>query len=132
MTRTDIQAHARKRLAAGDRLIGVFQAVQMPRFWLCLVIGPLAGLLIKSWFVAVTEQAVVFYRRPLLGGIADGQPVPYERISALHIGRAGMTRALRFVFADGSQRRLKAQNKGRAGVATLDPPTLAQLTRIGG
>ena len=50
--------HIKQKLSSKEDLIGFFYAQKPPKFWLFFIIGPLAMLSIRHYFVAVTNTGI--------------------------------------------------------------------------
>jgi len=121
--------HIQQNLDRGDKLVGFFYAIQPVKFWLFLLIGPLAFLSMKSYFVAATESGLTFYKLNMLGKFAHRDHFPYNEIGSVKIGSGLLQRPMGFVFKNGRKFKLKAQWRGVDKVAKLTEDMLAYLER---
>lgn len=116
------QRHIEKNIASDDSLIGFFYAIQPFKWWLFLLIGPLAVLSMKSLFVAVTKNGLTFHRLNMLGKFSDNDSFSYKEIDNVKIGKGLLQRPMEFKFTNGRRLEIKAQLKGVASVAKITDP----------
>lgn len=116
------QRHIEKNIASDDSLIGFFYAIQPFKWWLFLLIGPLAVLSMKSLFVAVTKNGLTFHRLNMLGKFSDNDFFSYKEIDNVKIGKGLLQRPMEFKFTNGRRLKIKAQLKGVASVAKITDP----------
>ena len=106
-------------LADNDSLVGFFYAQQPFKIWLFFIIGPLAVLSIKYYFIAVTTKGVHFHRLNILGKFADNDFFKFAEIENVKIGKGIVQRPMKFNFNNGRSIKIKAQLKGVERVAKL-------------
>lgn len=116
------QNHIQKNLTPDDSLIGFFYAIQPFKWWLFLLIGPLAVLSMKSLFVAVTKNGLTFHRLNMLGRFSGSDSFTYKEIESVEIGKGLLQRPMKFKFTNGRKLNIKAQLKGVASVAKITEP----------
>lgn len=114
--------HIEKNLASDDSLVGFFYAVQPFKWWLFLLIGPLAVLSMKSLFVAVTKNGLTFHRLNMLGRFSGSDSFAYKEVDGVKIGKGLLQRPMKFKFTNGRTLNIKAQLKGVASVAKITEP----------
>jgi len=120
--------HINENLSQGDVLVGYFQATQSFKLWLFFLIGPLAVLSMRFYFVAVTQRGVYFHRLNFWGKFADYDFFQFDEIENVDIGDGFIQKPMRYFFKNGRKLKLKAQLKGTQKVAKLDEETLQYLT----
>jgi hypothetical protein len=119
MDKAKAQQHIQKNLAPGDELIGFFYAIQPYKFWMFLLMGPLAVLSMKYYFVAVTKAGITFHRMTMLGKFADADRFAYAEVATIKIGKGLLQRPMLLTFKNGRKLKIKAQLKGVDKVAKL-------------
>jgi hypothetical protein len=110
-------------LKQGEKLVGYFQAQYLPSHWWLLLIGPLWGLCIRFYVIAVTNQGLHLHKFNLLGKPDIYNFFPSAEITSLYLGGGVMQAPLQLSFANGRKLRLKAQLKGVDKIAKLDDTT---------
>lgn len=123
MKKENARQHIEQYLEPGDSLVGFFQAIQPFKWWLFLLIGPLAVLSMKYHFVAVTRKGVTFHRLNLLGKFAGQDAFAFTDIESVKIGKGILQRPMTFRFHNGRKLYLKGQLKGVEKVAKIDETT---------
>lgn len=113
------QQHIEQHLDEADNLIGFFFAVQPFKIWLFFLIGPLAVLSMKYYFVAVTDNGMTFHHLNWLGKFAANDHFAYDEIECVKIGKGWIQRPMKFKFINGRKLTLKATIKGVERVAKL-------------
>ena len=129
MNKDKAQQHISACLNDGDDLIGFFQAIEPPKIWLFFLLGPLAILSMKSYFVAVGEQGVYFHRLNLLGKADTHDFFSFDEIEHLKVGNGVLQRPMWFSFNNGRKIKIKGQLKGVEKVAKLTPEVQAHLEK---
>lgn len=119
MKKETAQEHIKLNLIEGDSLISFFQAVQPIKIWLFFLIGPLAVLSMKMYFLAVTEKGLYFHRLSLLGKFNGFDFFAYDEIESVVIGKGVLQRPMKFQFRNGRTLKIKAQLKGVEKIAKL-------------
>ncbi|MDP2491564.1 hypothetical protein Q8W38_19625 [Vibrio splendidus] len=121
MNKQDAKEFIEKNLNVDDTLVGFFQAIRPPKFWLFFLIGPLFVLSMRSYFVAVTEKGISFYRLSLLGKFNEHDFFEFSEIENVKIGNGLLQRPMIFTFTNNRKIKVKAQLKGVGKVAKLLP-----------
>ena len=119
--------HIKKATPTDEELIGYFMATKPFKIWLFVVIGPLAALSMKQYFVAITNAGVHFYKLNLLGKFSQHDFFSYDEIESIKIGKGAMWIPMKFKFASGRKLKVKAQKKGLDRVAKIDDKTLEYI-----
>jgi len=119
MKKEKAQEHIVSNLADNDSLVGFFYAQQPFKIWLFFIIGPLAVLSMKYYFIAVTTKGVHFHRLNILGKFADNDFFKFAEIENVKIGKGIVQRPMKFNFNNGRSIKIKAQLKGVERVAKL-------------
>tara|TARA_A100001015_G_scaffold312144_1_gene416727 strand:- start:838 stop:1242 length:405 start_codon:yes stop_codon:yes gene_type:complete len=114
------EKHIVENLAQDDELVGFFEAVQPFKFWLFFVIGPLAVLSMKNYFVAVTKRGVCFYRLNLLGKFAGSDFFKFNDIENVKIGNGILQRPFLFQFKNGRKLKINALVRGVEKISKLN------------
>jgi len=123
MNKETAKEHILKNLIQGDSLIGFFVAQQSFKIWLFFLIGPLAVLSMKSYFVAATQKGIYFHRLNLLGKFADSDFFEFNEIESIKISRGILQCPMIFKFKNGRSIKIKAQLKGIERVAKFTEET---------
>lgn len=123
MKKEDALHHIEQHLEPEDSLVGFFQAMQPFKWWLFLLIGPLAVLSMKYYFVAVSRKGVSFHRLSMLGKFAGHDMFAFDDIESVKIGKGILQRPMTFRFRNGRKLYLKGQLKGVDRVAKIDEAT---------
>ena len=121
MNKEQAKKYIEENLNDGDSLIGFFQAVSPPNIWLFLLIGPLFILSMRTYFLAVTEKGISFYRLSLLGKFKEHDFFEFGDIESVKIGKGLLQRPMEFTFKNNRKIKVKAQLKGVEKVAKLLP-----------
>ena len=121
MNKSQVEVHVKDSLEGDDSLIGFFQAMQLPKIWLYFLIGPLAFLSMKTYFVAVSKRGLYFHRLNLLGKFKDYDFFEFNEIDSVKIGGGILQRPMTFQFKNKRKIKIKAQLKGVEKVAKLTP-----------
>lgn len=121
--------HINENLSQGDVLVGFFQATQSFKLWLFFLIGPLAVLSMKFYFVAVTQRGIYFHRLNFWGKFADYDFFQFDEIENVEMGDGFLQKPMQYFFKNGRKLKLKAQLKGTQKVAKLDEETLQYLNK---
>ncbi|MDO2950012.1 hypothetical protein M8828_16660 [Aeromonas simiae] len=121
MNKEQAKKYIEENLNDGDSLIGFFQAVSPPNIWLFLLIGPLFILSMRTYFLAVTEKGISFYRLSLLGKFKEHDFFEFGDIESVKIGKGLLQRPMKFTFKNNRKIKVKAQLKGVEKVAKLLP-----------
>jgi hypothetical protein len=112
-----------------DNLVGFFIAQgSFPLLW-CFIIGPLAILMLKQYYVAFSEKGVYFIRLNLLGKPSNTDLMLFSEIENVKIGKGMLQRPMLFRFTNGKKLKIKAQIKGVKKVATLKDDVQQHLER---
>ena len=121
MNKQNAKEYIEQNLNADDTLVGFFQAIRPPKFWLVLLIGPLFILSMRSYFIAVTEKGISFYRLSLLGKFKEHDFFEFSEIENVKIGKGLLKRPMVFTFKNNRKIKVKALLKGVEKVAKLLP-----------
>ncbi|MEJ2610707.1 MAG: hypothetical protein P8179_11630 [Candidatus Thiodiazotropha sp.] len=121
MKKEKAKEYIEANLSDEGSLIGFFQAVSPPNYWLLILIGPLFILSMKQYFVAVTEKGIYFYRLSLLGKFKEHDFFEFNEIESVKIGKGLLQRPMEFVFGNNRKIKIRAQLKGLESVAKLSP-----------
>lgn len=114
-------------IVADEKVIGYFIGQVRPKFWLFFVMGPLAALTLKHYYVLVSDKGIHFYRMSAMGKIRSGDFFAYDEISALKVGKGVLQKPLTFRFANRKKLSMGALIKGIEKVAKMDDATLAYM-----
>lgn len=119
MNKENAQKYIQDHLNENDSLIGFFMAVQPPKIWLFLLIGPLAILSMRNYFVAVTEKGIYLHKLTFLGKFSNCDFFSFNEIESVKIGKGLLQRPITFKFKNSRELMLKAQLKGTDKVAKI-------------
>lgn len=117
------------KLDEGDSLIGFFQAMKPPNYWLVFLLGPIFFLSMRVYFVAVTEKGIFFHQLGMLGNFKTHDFFEFAEIESVKIGEGVLQRPMKFVFKNSRKLKLKAQLKGVESVAKLVPDVQKHIIR---
>lgn len=120
-------AHIQNHLSPEERLIGFFAAQRPMKFWLFFLIGPLAALSAKAYYLGVTDKGVHFHALNLLGKFSQHDFFAYDEIANVKIGSGMLQIPMKFTFKNGRKLTVRAQKKGLDRVAKIDEQALAAL-----
>ena len=123
MDKETARKHIEKNLRPGDSIVGFFYAIKPWSLWLFFLIGPLAILSMKYFFVAVTERGVYFHRLNMFGKFADNDFFGFREIRNVKIGKGIIQRPMKFRFNNDRSLKIKAMLKGVEKVAKLTEST---------
>lgn len=127
MHKNEALTHIKNKLTSDEELIGFFMAQKPFKIWLFVLIGPLAVLSMKPYYIAVTNKGVHFHLLNLLGKFSKHDFFKFEEIDSLKIGNGVMRIAMKYVFSNGRKLKIKAQKKGLDRIAKIDEATLQYL-----
>ncbi len=116
-----------KSLAQGESLVGFFMAQKRPSFWLFFLIGPLAALGFKSYFVGVTNLGVHFHKLNMMGKFSQHDFFAFNEIKSVKIGKGLLQIPMKYTFASGKKLKIRAQKVGIERVAKADDNIVAYL-----
>jgi hypothetical protein len=119
MNKEQAQVYIQKNVKEDDTLIGFFQAISPPKIWMFFVLGPLAILSMRMYFLAVTERGIYFYKLSLLGKFKDCDFFEFDEIENVKIGKGILQRPMKFHFKNNRKIKVKAQLKGHKKVAKV-------------
>jgi hypothetical protein len=119
MNKEVAQKHIEANLKVGDLLIGFFYATEAMKLGMFALIGPLAALGMKFYYVAVTKNGLTFHRLNMMGKFSNSDAFSYDEIEKVKIGQGWVQRPMKFKFKNGRVLNLKAQLKGVEKVAKL-------------
>lgn len=124
MTKGEAQGYILERLSKNDKLIGFFIAQGPFPIWWFLLLGPLGALFLKTYYVAVVNNGINFYRLSLMGKFKDdGDFFTFDEIKSVKIKSGIMQKPMIFTFKNGEKVKIKAQLKGLDRVAKLTEET---------
>lgn len=129
MNKERAKEYIEESLNDGDSLIGFFQAISPPNIWLFFLIGPLFVLSMNTYFLAVTEKGIYFYRLSLLGKFKEHDFFKYSEIESVVIGKGIIQRPMMFTFKNNRKIKVKAQLKGVEKIAKLLPEVQQHIER---
>lgn len=129
MNKERAKEYIEESLNDGDSLIGFFQAISPPNIWLFFLIGPLFVLSMNTYFLAVTEKGIYFYRLSLLGKFKEHDFFEYSEIESVVIGKGIIQRPMMFTFKNNRKIKVKAQLKGVEKIAKLLPEVQQHIER---
>ncbi|WP_260260185.1 PH domain-containing protein [Vibrio intestinalis] len=121
MNKEQAKKHIEENLNDGDSLIGFFQAISPPNYWLVFLIGPFFILTMKVYFLAVTEKGISFYKLSMMGKFKENDFFEFDDIESVKIGKGLLQRPMKFTFKNNRKIKIKAQLKGVEKVAKLLP-----------
>ena len=116
-----VHEHIEKNMEPNDTLIGFFYAISPPKLALFFLIGPLAGLCMRIYFLAVTEKGLYFHKLNMIGKFKECDFFEFNEIEKVKIGKGFLQRPLNFYFKNKRKIKLKAQLKGSNKVALITP-----------
>lgn len=116
-----------KCMAQGESLVGFFMAQKRPPFWLFFIVGPLAAIGFKVYFVGVTNLGVHFHKLSLLGKFSQHDFFSFNEIKSIKIGNGFFQIPMKYVFANGKTLKLRAQKRGVERVAKADDRIVSYL-----
>ncbi|VVS95516.1 hypothetical protein [Desulfoluna spongiiphila] len=119
MNKEQAQEHIESCLKENESLVGFFQAMELPKFWLYFIIGPLAAISLKTYFLGVTETGLYFHKLSLLGKFNNYDFFRFDEIESVKIGKGFMQRPMTFRFKNNRKIKIKAQLKGVEKVAKM-------------
>ncbi len=119
MNKEQAQVYIQQNVKEDDILIGFFQAISPPKIWMFFVLGPLAILSMRMYFLAVTERGIYFYKLSLLGKFKDCDFFEFDEIENVKIGKGILQRPMKFHFKNNRKIKVKAQLKGHNKVAKV-------------
>lgn len=119
MNKEQAQGYIQQNLKENDILIGFFQAVSPPKIWMFFLLGPLAILSMRMYFLAVTEKGIYFYKLNFLGKFKDCDFFEFDEIENVKIGKGILQRPMNFNFKNNRKIKLKAQLKGHDKIAKV-------------
>ncbi|ASW82110.1 hypothetical protein EAY24_23920 [Vibrio anguillarum] len=121
MIKEQAKEYIEEKMNKDDQLIGFFQAVSPPQFWLFLLVGPLFVLSMRTYFLAVTEKGISFHKLSLLGKFKEHDFFEFSEIESVKIGKGLLQRPMKFTFQNNRKITVRAQLKGVGKVAKLLP-----------
>lgn len=119
MNKEKAQEYIEKNLEKSENLIGFFFAVRFPKIWLFFLIGPLAALSMKNYFIAVTSRGIYFHSLNMFGKFSTSDFFEYNEIKNVKIGKGFLQKSMMFQFGNGRSLNIKAQLKGVEKVAKI-------------
>lgn len=132
MKKEKVEQHITAILGENETLESYFLAQELHRRWF-LLLGPLAALTLRSYYIAVTSEGVHFHRVDLRDRIAMSDFFSYSEITAVNVKGGMLQKPLRFSFSNGRTLKVKAQVKGVASVPKLTAETeTILLSRVEG
>jgi len=119
MRKEQAEMHIIANMQKSDELVGFFQATTPIRIGLYLLIGPLAALSMKQYFVAAGKKGMYFHRLNMWGKFKDYDFFSFTEITSVQFGKGMIQRPVTFQFNNGRSLKLKAQLKGLEKLAKL-------------
>ena len=119
--------HIKQNLSANEEMIGFFMAQSDLKFWLFVLIGPLAALSFKNYFIAVTNTGLHFHSLNLPGKFSQHDFFPYDAIDSGVIKKGKNRIPMKFKFDNGRKLKISAIKKGLKRTAKIDESTLQFL-----
>jgi len=124
MNKEEARGYIAERLSENDKLVGFFIAQGPFPIWWFLLLGPLGFLFLKTYYIAVTNNGINFYRLSLMGKFKDdGDFFAFNEIENVKITSGMMQRPMLFTLKDAGKVKIKAQLKGLERVAKLTEET---------
>ena len=124
MNKEEAKGYIVERLSENDKLVGFFIAQGPFPIWWFLLLGPLGILFLKTYYIAVTNNGINFYRLSLMGKFKDdGDFFTFDEIENVKITSGMMQRPMLFTLKDAGKVKIKAQLKGLERVAKLTEET---------
>ena len=117
------EAHIRQHIPSDETLIGFFQAMLPLKIWLFILIGPLACLSMRFYFIGVTDKGVHLFRLNMMGKFNNHDFFTYDEIDSLKIGKGLLQTPLLFIFTNKRKFKCRAQRKGANRVAKFGEET---------
>ena len=127
MNKDDAKTELEKNLPEGEQLVGLFMAMTFPNFWWYVLVGPLAALKIKTYFVGVTNKGLHLHQLNLAGKFSLHRYIPFNEVLSLKLGRGFMKIPMRYTLSNGEIIKLNAQKVGVERVAKIEANTIAHL-----
>jgi RNAse (barnase) inhibitor barstar len=119
MKKMKLDERIRTDLGPGEGLLGFFVA-QIPfKFWWFFLVGPIAVLGIKTYYIAASDKGMHFYGMNIVGQIEQHDYFPYDAIRVLEMKSGWMQMPLRFEFKNHNELKVRAQRKGAKTVPKL-------------
>lgn len=127
MTTTELEDRIRQDLEPGDDLLGFFLG-QIPfKFWWFLLVGPIAVLGMKTYYIAASQRGMHFYRMNIIGQIEQHDYFNYDAIRVLEIKSGMLQLPLRFEFKNHNELKVRAQKKGAKKIPKLTDELIETL-----
>lgn len=125
MQKQEALAHIEQNLESGEELIGYFMAQSTSWKWLIFLIGPLAFLTLRVYFVGVSNRGIHFHQINFMGNkFIQHDKFRYEEIEKAKIGWGFLQLPIKFFFKNERKFKINAQLKGVERVAKIDEATL--------
>ena len=122
--------HLKNNISPEEEILDFFHASKIFNIWLFVLMGPLAVLTIKGYFVAVTNKGLHFHALSLLGKFSQHDFFAYTEIECVKIGRGILQIPMKFTFANGRKLKIRAQKTGVNSVAKVHDKTLTFLREV--
>lgn len=127
MNKSKANEYILNTMESDDKLVGFFMAQgSFPTLWF-FIIGPLAALMLRQYYVAISEKGVYFIKLNPLGKPSNTDLMSFAEIEYVKIGKGMLQRPILFRFANGKKLKVKAQIKGTKSVAVLTPEVQTYL-----
>jgi hypothetical protein len=124
MNKEEAKRYIEERLSNSDKLVGYFIAQGPFPIWWFLLLGPFGALFLKTYYIAVTNNGINFYRLSLMGKFKDdGDFFGFDEIESVKIKSGMMQRPMIFTLGNARKVKIKAQLKGLERVAKLTDET---------
>ena len=121
--------HIDDHLEPGDSVVGWFGGVSWPRLWVWFLLGPLAVLGLRQWFIAVSHRGVYFHRISLIAKPEGYDFFRYDEITECDVGRGYLNKPMRFLFNNNRRLKVRAQSRGLKHVPKLTPEVQEHLVQ---
>jgi len=110
-----------------EEFIGVFQGMRAMKIWLFFIIGPLAALSTKQFYVVITNKTLHFHSPVMFTSKFDHCIVRYDDIEHITYGKGWLSRPITFVLENGRKLTINAQVKGVEKVMKISEEMIAFL-----
>lgn len=125
----NVKSYIEQNLSSKEKLIGFFYAHKSFKLWLYFIIGPLAVLSLKSYFVAVTNNGIHFFQFNLLLKFSKHDFFIYDEIEKVKVGKGVMKIPMQYSFTNGNKLKIKALKKGCSDVMKIEEKELEYIKR---
>lgn len=124
MKKEEVKEYILNHLSNGDKLVGFFIAQGPFPIWWFLLLGPFGALFLKTYYIAVTNSGISFYRLSLMGKFKDkGDFFHFDEIQSVKIKSGIIQSPMIFMLTNKRKVKIKAQVKGLGKIAKLTEET---------